>query len=96
MKVPIDLAGVARFILSDQCRSVVILTGAGVSCASGIPDFRSPGGMYDTLRPDLITATPKQREAMRLDPTVVVEKSLFLQNAFPYLEVRRPFILGTR
>jgi NAD-dependent SIR2 family protein deacetylase len=43
MKVPIDLAGVARFILSDQCRSVVILTGAGVSCASGIPDFRSPG-----------------------------------------------------
>lgn len=43
MKVPVDLAGIARFLLSDQCRSVVILTGAGISCASGIPDFRSPG-----------------------------------------------------
>lgn len=52
--------------------------------------------MYDTLRPDLLTATPEQREAMRLDPTAVVEKSLFLRNSFPYLEVRRPFILGTR
>ena len=43
MKLPVDLAGIARFILSDQCKSIVILTGAGVSCASGIPDFRSPG-----------------------------------------------------
>jgi len=68
-----DLAQVARFILSPQCRSIGILTGAGVSCSAGIPDFRSPGGMYDTLRPELITATPAQaasapshRRAMRL------------------------------
>lgn len=43
MKLPVDLAGLARFILSDRCQSIVILTGAGVSCSSGIPDFRSPG-----------------------------------------------------
>eukprot|EP01063_Lacrimia_lanifica_P015577 TRINITY_DN22283_c0_g1_i1.p1 TRINITY_DN22283_c0_g1~~TRINITY_DN22283_c0_g1_i1.p1 ORF type:complete len:328 (+),score=113.97 TRINITY_DN22283_c0_g1_i1:91-1074(+) len=90
------LADVAEFIKSDQCRSVVMLTGAGVSCASGIPDFRSPGGMYNTLRPELITATPAQRSAMADDPTNVVEKGMFMQTAFPYLEVRRPFILGTR
>jgi len=93
---PKDLAGIARFINSPQCNSIVILSGAGTSVASGIPDFRSPGGMYDTLRPDLITATPYQRELMEEDPTYVVEKSMFLSNPFPYLEVRRPFILGTR
>ena len=52
--------------------------------------------MYDTLQPDLITATPTQRAMMKQDPTYVVEKSMFLQNSFPYLEVRRPFILGTQ
>lgn len=60
------------------------------------PDFRSPGGMYDTLKPELITATDEQRRLMALDPTYVVEKGVFMQNAFPYLEVRRPFILGVR
>lgn len=63
---------------------------------NAVPDFRSPGGMYDTLRPDLITATDHQRSLMKMDPTYVVEKGMFLQNSFPYLEVRRPFILGTQ
>jgi NAD+-dependent protein deacetylase sirtuin 2 len=92
---PVDIAGLARFILSQDCQSITLLTGAGVSTASGIPDFRSPGGMYDTLRPELITATEEQRRKMRLDPTQVVDWNMFAENAFPYLEVRRPFILGT-
>mmetsp|Transcript_3655 Transcript_3655/g.6683 ORF Transcript_3655/g.6683 Transcript_3655/m.6683 type:complete len:333 (-) Transcript_3655:281-1279(-) len=96
MKLITDMVGLARFILSPECKSVIVLTGAGVSVASGIPDFRSPGGMYDTLRPELITATDTQRSLMALDPTYVVEKGMFMENAFPYLEVRRPFILGVR
>ena len=32
-------------------RSVVVLTGAGLSTDSGIPDFRSPGGRWETYRP---------------------------------------------
>jgi NAD-dependent SIR2 family protein deacetylase len=32
---------------------------------------------------------------MQLDPTMVVNFELFQRNQFPYLEVRRPFILGT-
>jgi len=60
------------------------------------PDFRSPGGMYETLRPELITATEKQRQLMEINPTSVVSTEMFFQTAFPYLEVRRPFILGVR
>lgn len=93
---PVDVASLARFILSSDCQSIAFLTGAGVSVASGIPDFRSPGGMYDTLRPDLITCSPRERRLMEQDPTYVVSWDIFRKNAFPYLEVRRPFILGTR
>jgi NAD+-dependent protein deacetylase sirtuin 2 len=94
--VPTDIASLARYIVSQDCQSIAILTGAGVSTASGIPDFRSPGGMYDTLRPDLITATNEQRVRMKHDPTQVVSWNMFQENTFPYLEVRRPFILGTK
>ena len=31
---------------------------------------------------------------MAENPQYVVEKSMFFANQFPYLEVRRPFILG--
>jgi NAD-dependent deacetylase len=34
-----------------DARSVVLLTGAGLSTASGIPDFRSPGGRWSTTGP---------------------------------------------
>ena len=34
-----------------------VLNTAGTSVASGIPDFRSSGGIFDTLRPELIAAS---------------------------------------
>jgi NAD-dependent deacetylase len=40
--------------LSERWRAadcVVVLTGAGVSTASGIPDFRSPGGRWSSYQP---------------------------------------------
>ena len=89
-----DLAGIAEYIRSGRCKRVHVLTGAGVSVGAGIPDFRSAGGLYDTLRPELLTATPEQRTTMAENPTAVVSRGIFEETSLPYLEVRRPFILG--
>ncbi|XP_019751026.1 NAD-dependent protein deacetylase sirtuin-3 isoform X1 [Hippocampus comes] len=44
------LASVARLIKLGRCKNVVVVTGAGISTASGIPDFRTPGtGLYANL-----------------------------------------------
>jgi len=37
--------------LIDGARTVVPFTGAGISTECGIPDFRSPGGIWTKLRP---------------------------------------------
>eukprot|EP00656_Telonema_subtile_P031434 TRINITY_DN343_c0_g1_i5.p1 TRINITY_DN343_c0_g1~~TRINITY_DN343_c0_g1_i5.p1 ORF type:complete len:282 (-),score=36.72 TRINITY_DN343_c0_g1_i5:30-875(-) len=96
MMESLNAAGLASFIRSGQCKRIGFLTGAGISCAAGIPDFRSPGGMYDSLRPELLTATSEDRAAMEVDPVNVVTWDLFQRNPLPYHEVRRPFILGTQ
>jgi len=44
---------VADLIVS--ARKVVVFTGAGVSTESGIPDFRSPGGIWTKYDPDVFT-----------------------------------------
>ena len=91
-----DLKDLAVDLKSGMYENIVVLSGAGTSCAAGIPDFRSPGGMYDTLKPEVLTATKEEKFRMRQDPTFVVEKQAFFRNQFPYHEVRRPFILGTQ
>jgi NAD-dependent deacetylase len=39
----------------DEARSVVAFTGAGMSTESGIPDFRSPGGIWSKYDPEEMT-----------------------------------------
>ncbi|MEC9342387.1 MAG: Sir2 family NAD-dependent protein deacetylase [Pseudomonadota bacterium] len=36
--------------LIDEAETVAVLTGAGISTESGIPDFRSPGGIWSQFR----------------------------------------------
>jgi NAD-dependent deacetylase len=44
-----DAEALARFL--ERHAPVLALTGAGVSTASGLPDFRSPGGLWERLDP---------------------------------------------
>jgi NAD-dependent deacetylase len=50
----------------EKARDIVVFTGAGVSTESGIPDFRSPGGLWTKFDPEDFTidkflASPETR-----------------------------------
>src|SRR5437870_9667558 len=54
--------------LRPAARSTV-LTGAGVSAASGVPTFRGPEGLWKNFRPESLAT----REAFQRDPKLVWE-----------------------
>lgn len=47
----VTFEGIGKYIKEGQCENIIVMTGAGISTAAGIPDFRSPGtGLYDNLQ----------------------------------------------
>src|SRR5260370_41502938 len=62
-----ELEHLARLL--RQSSRVVVFTGAGISTESGIPDFRSPGGVWDRMAPiqfeDFLTSPAIPREPRR-------------------------------
>lgn len=48
-----EIRGLARLI-QESCR-LTVFTGAGISTESGIPDFRSPGGIWERFDPEDMT-----------------------------------------
>ena len=62
-----EIAELRRMI--DEAQRIVIFTGAGISTESGIPDFRSPGGIWTKMRPidfsDFLASEEARRETWR-------------------------------
>ena len=62
-----DLQAFARMI--DQADRIAVFTGAGISTESGIPDFRSPGGIWTKQTPidfaDFLNSDAARRESWR-------------------------------
>ncbi len=58
-------ADLARLIA--DARRIAVFTGAGISTESGIPDFRSPGGVWSKMKPiqfqDFVASEDRRREA---------------------------------
>ena len=52
-----------------EARNAVAFTGAGISTESGIPDFRSPGGIWTKHRPipfdEFLASAEARRETWR-------------------------------
>ena len=55
--------------LLAESRRAVVFTGAGISTESGIPDFRSPGGIWSRTKPvyfqDFVASEDARRQAWR-------------------------------
>ena len=53
--------------LIEGARNIVVFTGAGISTESGIPDFRSPGGVWSRMKPiyfqEFVASEETRREA---------------------------------
>lgn len=53
--------------LLHAAENIAVFTGAGISTESGIPDFRSPGGVWTKMKPiyfqDFVSDEAKRREA---------------------------------
>src|SRR4051812_3139613 len=62
-----DIAELRRMI--DEAQRIVFFTGAGISTESGIPDFRSPGGIWTRMKPidfsEFLASDEARRETWR-------------------------------
>ncbi len=62
-----DIAQLGELIA--QARRAIVFTGAGISTESGIPDFRSPGGIWTRMAPidfaDFLASEEARRETWR-------------------------------
>ena len=80
----LDIEGVASYIKNGFAKKIIILTGAGISVASGIPDFRSPGtGLYHNLQKYNL---PR--------PEAVFSRDYFKKHPEPFFSVSKALLPG--
>jgi len=63
--------------LIDNSKSILVVTGAGISTGAGIPDFRSENGLYEIVR----------KRFNIEDPTLIFDVSYFVHNPSMFYQV---------
>lgn len=80
----LDDEGIANYIKTNHCKNIVFIIGAGISCAAGIPDFRTPGtGLYYNLQKFNL---PR--------PESIFTLSYFKENPKPFFELSKEMLPG--
>lgn len=80
----LSLEDIARLIQTRACQKVVVMVGAGISTASGIPDFRSPEvGLYSKLQKYDIPY-----------PEAIFELNFFFHNPKPFFTLAKELYPG--
>ncbi|XP_049877944.1 NAD-dependent protein deacetylase sirtuin-2 [Pectinophora gossypiella] len=80
----VNLDGIVKWIKSDRCKNIITLSGAGISTAAGIPDFRSPStGLYHNLQKYDLP-----------EPQAIFEINFFRQNPKPFFMLAKELFPG--
>ncbi|EDV23909.1 uncharacterized protein TRIADDRAFT_26603 [Trichoplax adhaerens] len=75
-----NLESIAQLIKSKECKNIIVMTGAGLSTAAGIPDFRSP---------DIGLFTKVMQKYQVTSPELVFSIDYFHENPSVFYEMSR-------
>jgi len=78
----LDIKGLANYIKNGYAKKIVMLTGAGISVSSGIPDFRSQKtGLYHNIKKYNLT-----------NPELLFNREYIIKNPKPFYTLVKEFI----
>ena len=77
----LTMEGIAEYIKSGKAKKILIMQGAGISTATGIPDFRSPNGIYANLADYNLPF-----------PEAVFDIKYFAENPKPFYKLNSEFV----
>lgn len=81
--------------LLNRSRRIIMLTGAGISCNAGIPDFRSSSGLYDLVKkqfPELPLMSGQEMFDISLfrDELKISAFATFMEKLYSSVQMARP------
>lgn len=77
LQTAFDIDDVVHKLKSGEMKNIVVMTGAGLSTAAGIPDFRSPNGVFDKIQRERNVKNAVEVfniDYFRRDPTVYYDR----------------------